>query len=65
MHIEILATESLGVRGLSCSVTTAGRRVVIDPGAALGYQRFPVPPGWHDDYSTGKADTSEYRDERL
>ncbi|NYT09873.1 MAG: MBL fold metallo-hydrolase, partial [Methanosarcinales archaeon] len=39
MKIEILGTESLGVRGLSCLVEADGRTIVIDPGVALGYLR--------------------------
>ena len=37
--IEIIAAESLGVRGLCCRVALAERTVVIDPGLALGYRR--------------------------
>ena len=44
MEIEILGTESLGVRGLSCVVTVDDRRIVIDPGLALGYQRQGLLP---------------------
>jgi len=44
MEIEILATESLGVRGLCCFVTTEKRRILIDPGIALGYTRFGLHP---------------------
>ena len=44
MHIEILGAESLGVRGLSCVVETQDRRIVIDPGLALGYQRDGLLP---------------------
>ena len=44
MQIEILGTESLGVRGLSCVVEAAGRTIVIDPGVALGYQRYGLLP---------------------
>ncbi|MGD8491037.1 MAG: hypothetical protein PVI68_18650 [Anaerolineae bacterium] len=44
MHIDILAAESLGVRGLSCVVKTQGRKIVIDPGLALGYQRNGLLP---------------------
>ncbi len=44
MEIEILATESLGVRGLCCFVTTKKRRILIDPGIALGYNRFGLLP---------------------
>ncbi len=39
MQIEILGAESLGVRGLCCAVEAAGRRFLIDPGLALGYER--------------------------
>lgn len=44
MHIDILGAESLGVRGLSCVVETHDRRIVIDPGLALGYQRDGLLP---------------------
>jgi predicted metallo-beta-lactamase superfamily hydrolase len=44
MRIEILGTESLGVRGLSCVVKTHDRRIIIDPGVALGYQRHNLLP---------------------
>jgi predicted metallo-beta-lactamase superfamily hydrolase len=44
MNIEILGTESLGVRGLSCVVEVKDRRIVIDPGLALGYQRVGLLP---------------------
>lgn len=39
MQIEIIGTESLGVRGLCTVVTVADRKIVIDPGVALGYSR--------------------------
>jgi predicted metallo-beta-lactamase superfamily hydrolase len=44
MRIDILAAESLGVRGLCCTVETRQRRIVIDPGLALGYQREGLLP---------------------
>jgi predicted metallo-beta-lactamase superfamily hydrolase len=44
MKIRILGTESLGVRGLSCVVETGNRKIVIDPGVALGYQRHGLLP---------------------
>jgi predicted metallo-beta-lactamase superfamily hydrolase len=44
MHIEILGTESLGVRGLSCLVEVQDRKIVIDPGLALGYKRHGLLP---------------------
>jgi len=44
MHIEILGAESLGVRGLSCVVEIENRKVVIDPGLALGYRRHGLLP---------------------
>ena len=48
MHIEIIGAESLGVRGLCCLVVTPDRRVLVDPGVALGFVRHghmphPVP----------------------
>ncbi|MBN1472496.1 MAG: hypothetical protein JW925_12000, partial [Syntrophaceae bacterium] len=44
MKIRILGTESLGVRGLSCLVETRDRRILIDPGVALGYTRHNLLP---------------------
>ena len=44
MRIEILATESLGVRGLCCVVEVAGRSILIDPGMAMGYMRHGLMP---------------------
>jgi predicted metallo-beta-lactamase superfamily hydrolase len=44
MFINILGTESLGVRGLCCVVETDDRKIVIDPGLALGYQRNGLLP---------------------
>ena len=44
MRIEILGAESLGVRGLSCVVKVQDRKIVIDPGLALGYQRHRLLP---------------------
>jgi predicted metallo-beta-lactamase superfamily hydrolase len=44
MRIEILGTESLGVRGLSCVVELKDRKIVIDPGVALGYNRHGLLP---------------------
>jgi hypothetical protein len=44
MNISILGTESLGVRGLSCVVTTGAQRILIDPGIALGYMRHGLLP---------------------
>lgn len=42
--IKILGTESLGVRGLSCIITTKGRKIFIDPGISLGYVRHGFLP---------------------
>lgn len=39
MIITIIGTESLGVRGLSCSVELKNRKIFIDPGIALGWSR--------------------------
>ena len=44
MKIEILGTESLGVRGLCCFVETKNRKILIDPGIALGYIRHRLLP---------------------
>jgi len=44
MHIEILGAESLGVRGLCCVVEVEDRKIVIDPGLALGYWRHGLLP---------------------
>ena len=44
MYIEILGAESLGVRGLSCVVGVNDRKIVIDPGLALGYRRHGLLP---------------------
>jgi len=44
MHIEIIGAESLGVRGLCCFVETKGRKILIDPGIALGYVRHKLLP---------------------
>lgn len=43
-EIQIIAAESLGVRGLCCAVTTGDRRIVIDPGLALGFYRQGYHP---------------------
>jgi hypothetical protein len=40
MEIEILTAESLGVRGLCCYVKTRTKKILIDPGIALGYSRY-------------------------
>ena len=44
MEIEILGTESLGVRGLCCIVKTKSQKILIDPGIALGYTRYKLLP---------------------
>jgi len=43
-NLRIIATESLGVRSLCCTVKTNNRKVVIDPGIALGYLRKGLLP---------------------
>lgn len=42
--VRILTAESFGVRGLCCVVERLGRKVLIDPGIALGYSRFGLKP---------------------
>jgi predicted metallo-beta-lactamase superfamily hydrolase len=44
MIIRLLGTESLGVRGLCCSVELKDRKVVIDSGVALGWSRYGYLP---------------------
>lgn len=44
MKIEIIGAESLGVRGLCCFVTVAERKILIDPGLALGFLRNGLAP---------------------
>jgi len=44
MNIEILGAESLGVRSLCCFVKTGNRKILIDPGVALGYMRYGLLP---------------------
>ncbi len=42
--MEILASESLGVRSMAVEVEVCGPRILIDPGAALGPRRYGLPP---------------------
>ena len=44
MKIKILGAESLGVRSLCVFITTNKRKILIDPGIALGYKRFGLLP---------------------
>lgn len=44
MNIEIIGTESLGVRGMCCFVKTKTRSILFDPGIALGYTRYGLLP---------------------
>ena len=44
MRIEILGAESLGVRSLCCVLEIKDRKVVIDPGVALGFRRHGLLP---------------------
>jgi len=44
MEIEIVSAESLGVRSLCTVVSTRDRKILIDPGLALGYTRFRLLP---------------------
>jgi uncharacterized protein len=44
MNIEIIGCESLGVRGMCCFVETKSRKILIDPGIALGYSRYGLLP---------------------
>ncbi len=44
MEIRIISTESLGVRGMCVLVETGRRRILIDPGIALGLVRHKLQP---------------------
>ena len=44
MMLKIIGTESLGVRGLCAVVKIKNRKIVIDPGIALGYCRHRLLP---------------------
>ena len=44
MPVTIIGSESLGVRGMCCLVTAGRRRILIDPGIALGYRRHGLLP---------------------
>ncbi len=44
MKIEILATDSLGVRSMATWIEAGGHKILIDPGAALGPKRYGLPP---------------------
>ncbi len=44
LSLEILGAESLGVRSLCCLVRLDRRKIVIDPGIALGYMRNGLLP---------------------
>jgi len=44
MNIKIIGTESLGVRSMCCFVETKSRKILIDPGIALGYTRYGLLP---------------------
>ena len=44
MQVEILGADSLGVRSLATFITTASRRILIDPGVSVCPKRFGLPP---------------------
>jgi predicted metallo-beta-lactamase superfamily hydrolase len=44
VEIEIVGAESLGVRSLCTVVRTKDRKVVVDPGVALGFRRHGLLP---------------------
>jgi predicted metallo-beta-lactamase superfamily hydrolase len=44
MKIRILACDSMGVRSMACVIEAAGLKIIIDPGTALGPNRFRLPP---------------------
>lgn len=44
MIVNVLCAESLGARGLSCSIHLKQRNILIDPGVALGWSRHGLLP---------------------
>ncbi len=44
MKIELIASDSLGVRSMATYVETKDCRIFIDPSAALGPSRYGLPP---------------------
>lgn len=44
MQIGIIGAESLGVRGLCCLLTAGKKKILIDPGIALGFVRNGLAP---------------------
>jgi len=44
LTVTIIGADSLGVRSMCCVVQTPERRIVIDPGVALGPHRYGLPP---------------------
>ncbi|MCK4718427.1 MAG: MBL fold metallo-hydrolase [Thermoplasmata archaeon] len=44
MEVELLASDSMGVRSMATAVRTPDLSMVIDPGVALGPLRFSLPP---------------------
>jgi hypothetical protein len=45
-----------------CAADFMGRpRCLLEARREALYEEMPVPPGWHEDYAQGKADTHSYR----
>ena len=44
MRIELIASDSLGVRSMATYVETKDHKIFIDPSAALGPSRYGLPP---------------------
>ncbi|WP_010480175.1 MBL fold metallo-hydrolase [Thermococcus zilligii] len=44
MRVIPIASESLGVRSLATFVEASGLKILIDPGVALGPERYGLPP---------------------
>jgi len=44
MQVKMIGAESLGVRGLCCFVTVGAKKILIDPGVALGFLRKGLAP---------------------
>ena len=42
--MDILGTETLGVRGLCCFIELGNTKVLVDPGMAMGFTRYGLHP---------------------
>ncbi len=55
MKIIPIAADSMGVRSMATFVEAGGLKILIDPGAALGPERFGLPPHSVEKWVLGKS----------